>query len=110
MRKKIFPAAIAVVVSLMFLVPGFAFGKGPGGGGNGTPSPPPSNPPCDSDGHNGQPPPYGGPLLNSLKCKLDRVTTGNATGNATGNGTTTGNGTGNGTTGGTTGGTTSGTT
>jgi hypothetical protein len=81
MRKKMLPAAIAVVVSLMFLVPGFAFGGGKGGG-KGTPSPPPSNPPCDADGHNGQPPPYGGPNINSLMCKLGHLTTGNATGNA----------------------------
>jgi len=84
MRKKVLPAAIAVVVSLMFLVPGFAFGeKGGGGGGKGTPSPPPSNPPCDSDGHNGQPPPYGGPNLNSLMCKVTHTTgLGGTTGNA----------------------------
>src|SRR5437763_13176811 len=97
-----------LAVTSLFVLPGLAFGKG-GGHGRGTPSPPPSNPPCDSDGHNGQPPPYGGPNTHSLLCKLQR-TTGNATGNATGNGTGNGTGhaTGNATTGGTTGGGTTG--
>jgi hypothetical protein len=85
MKKKIFPIAVALAVSAMFILPGLAFGKG-----GGTPNPPPSNPPCDSDGHNGLAPPYGGPFLNSHLCKHG---TGNATGNATGG--STGNSTGN---------------
>jgi hypothetical protein len=83
MRKRLIPTIIALGVTLLFLLPGLALGKGNSGHGNGTPSPPPSNPPCDSDGHNGQPPPYGGPNLHSLTCKLQR-----GTGNGTGNGTT----------------------
>jgi hypothetical protein len=104
MRKKILSVFVAVAVTSLFILPGLAFGKGGGGGGGGgTPSPPPSNPPCDADHHNGLPPPYGGPLINSLTCHLKGGGTGNATGNSTGQGT------GNGTTGGTTtGGTTTG--
>jgi hypothetical protein len=75
MRKKIFPIAIAVAVSALFILPGIASGEG-----RGTPSPPPSNPPCDSDAHNGQPPPYNGPNQNSGSCD-------NGTGTATGDGT-----------------------
>jgi hypothetical protein len=108
MRKKILSVFVALAVTSLFILPGLAFGKGGGGGGGGgTPSPPPSNPPCDADHHNGLPPPYGGPFINSLTCHLKGGGTGNATGNATGN--STGQGTGNGTTGGTTtGGTTTG--
>jgi len=119
MKKKIFPIAVALAVTALFILPGLAFGSG-GGGGNGTPSPPPTNPPCDSDGHNNQPPPYGGPNQNSGSCDHG---TGNATGGSTGGAT--GNATGNacpptsqnpggdpncghGTTGGTTGGGTTG--
>jgi len=81
MKKKILPIAIALAVTALFILPGLAFGSG-GGGGNGTPSPPPTNPPCDSDGHNNQPPPYGGPNQNSGSCDHG---TGNATGGSTGN-------------------------
>jgi len=45
MKKKIFPIAVAIAVTAMFVLPGLAFGAG-GGGNNGTPSPPPTNPPC----------------------------------------------------------------
>jgi hypothetical protein len=85
--KKVMPGIVALVVIAFFVLPGLAFAHGGGSGhGGGTPSPPPSNPPCDADGHNGQPPPYGGPHLHSLMCKLQR-TTGHGTGNSTGNGT-----------------------
>jgi hypothetical protein len=79
MRKKIFPIAVALAVSAMFIVPGIAFGSG-----GGTPSPPPSNPPCDADGHGGSPPPYAGPNLNSGSCDNG---TGSATGGTTGDDT-----------------------
>jgi hypothetical protein len=115
MKKKIFPIAVALAVTALFILPGLAFGSG-GGGGNGTPSPPPTNPPCDSDGHNNQPPPYGGPNPNSGSCDNGTGTaTGGSTGGSTGNAcppTSQNPGgdpdCGHGTTGGTTGGTTTG--
>ena len=91
MKKKIFPIAIAIAVTALFVLPGLAFGAG-GGGNNGTPSPPPTNPPCDSDGHNNQPPPYGGPNKNSHSCGATGNATGNATGHATGTSSTTSTG------------------
>jgi hypothetical protein len=88
--KKVMPGVVALIVIAFFVLPGLAFaGKGDHGGA--TPSPPPSNPPCDADGHGGQPPPYGGPNIHTLMCKLQR-TTGNGTGHSTGN--TNGNATG----------------
>jgi hypothetical protein len=91
MKKRLFPIAIAIAVTALFVLPGLAFGGG-GGGGKGTPSPPPSNPPCDSDGHNNQPPPYGGPNKNSGSCDHGHQTTGNpTTGNPTTGNPTTGN-------------------
>jgi hypothetical protein len=82
--KKIMPGAVALIVIAFFVLPGLAF-AGKGGNGGGTPNPPPSNPPCDADGHNGQPPPYGGPNIHTLMCKVTH-TTGNGTGNTNGNG------------------------
>jgi hypothetical protein len=90
--KKVMPGVVALVVIAFFVLPGLAFAHGGSSGhGGGTPSPPPSNPPCDADNHNGQPPPYGGPNIHTLMCKLQR-TTGNGTGHSTGN--TNGNATG----------------
>jgi len=90
MMSKVLPSVVVLVVVAFLVLPGLAFGAGKGGGG-GTPSPPPSNPPCDADNHNGQPPPYGGPNMHSLLCKLQRM--GHGTGNSTG-GNSTGNGSG----------------
>ena len=75
-RRKMFPILVAIVATAMFILPGLALGEG---GGKATPSPPPTNPPCDADGHNGSPPPYGGPKLNTGSCKNVRTTDGGST-------------------------------
>jgi hypothetical protein len=71
-KRQTLTVLIAILATGLFIIPGLAFGRG---GGNGTPNPPPTNPPCDADGHDGQPPPYAGPRKNSGSCKGDSTGT-----------------------------------